>query len=72
MRGNQEEARRCYDQDVRSASRPRQVNIINQWPPSEGPLNDTIEPRSSDEEATTRPIKDLVDLPVDNKELTKV
>ena len=72
VRGNQEEVRSCYNQAVRSASRPRQVNIIDQWPPSEGPLDDTIDPRSLDEEATTRPIEDLVDLPVDYKEPTKV
>ena len=48
------------------------MNIIDQWPPSEGPLYNTIDPRSSDEEATTRPIEDLVDLPVDDKEPSKV
>ena len=72
VQGNQEEARRCYNQAVRSASRPRQVNIVDQRPLSEGPLDDTIDPRSSDEEATTGPIEDLVDLLVDNKESTKV
>ena len=41
-------------------------------PPSEGPLDDTIYLRSSDEETTTRPIEDLVDLPMDDKEPTKV
>ena len=29
VRGNQEEARRCYNQAVRSASRPRQVNVVD-------------------------------------------
>ena len=72
MRGIQEEARRCYNQAVRSASRPRQVNIVDQGPLSEGPLDDTIDPRSSDEEAAAGPIEDLVNLPVDNKEPTKV
>ena len=48
------------------------MNIVNQWPPNEGPLNDTIDPRSSDEEATTGSIEDLVNLPVDDKEPTKV
>ena len=48
------------------------MNVVDHRPPSEGPLNDTIDPRSSDEEATTGPIKDLVNLPVDDKELTKV
>ena len=48
------------------------MNIVDQRPPSEGPLDDTIDPRSSDEEATTGPIKDLVNLLVDNKEPTKV
>ena len=65
--GNQEEARRRYNQAIRSASRPRQVNIVDQWPPSEGPLDDSIEPRSSNKEATTGPIEDLVDLSVDDK-----
>ena len=48
------------------------MNIVDQRPPSEGPLDDTIDPRSSDEETTTGPIEDLVDLPVDDKEPTKV
>ena len=45
---------------------------MDQRPPSEGPLNDTIDPRPSDEKATTGPIEDLVDLSVDDKEPTKV
>ena len=48
------------------------MNIIDQRPPSEGPLDDTIDPRLPDEEATTGPIEDLVDLPVDDKESSKV
>ena len=48
------------------------MNIVDQRPPSEGPLDDTIDPRSADEEATIRPIEDLVDLPVDEKVPTKV
>ena len=48
------------------------MNIIDQRPPSEGPLDNTIDPRSSDDEAITGPIEDLVDLPVDDKEPTKV
>ena len=72
VRGNKEEARRCYNQAVRSASKPRQVNIVDQWPPSEGPIDDTINPRSSDEEATTKSTEDLVNLLMDDKESTKV
>ena len=64
--------RRCYNQAVRNASRPRQVNILDQWPTSKGPLNDTIDPRSPNEEATTGPIEDLVDLLVDDKDPSKV
>ena len=48
------------------------MNIVYQRPPSEGPLDDTIDLRSSNEEATTGPVEDLVDLPVDAKEPTKV
>ena len=48
------------------------MNIIDQRPPSEGPFDDTIDPRSPDEEATTGPIQDLVDLPVDDREPSKV
>ena len=48
------------------------MNIIDQQPPSEGPLDDTIEPRSSNKEATIGPIEDLVDLLVDDKEPMKV
>ena len=72
VRGNQEEAKRCYNQAVRSASRPRQVNVVDQRPPSEEPLDDTNDPRSSNEKATTGPIEDLVDLPVDSNKPTKV
>ena len=48
------------------------MNIVNQRPPSERPLEDTIDPRYSDKEATTRPIEDLVDLSMDDKKPTKV
>ena len=72
VRGNQDKVRRCYNQAVRSASKPRQVNIVDQRPPSKGPLDDTIDPRSPDEEATTGPIEDLVNLPVDDNESSKV
>ena len=64
--------RRCYNQAVRNTLRPRQVNIVDQWPPSEGPLDDAIDLGSLDKEATIGPIKDLVDLPVDDKEPSKV
>ena len=57
---------------MKAASKPRQFHVVDQQPPSEGPLDDTIDPRSSDEEGTTRPIKDLVDLPMDDKEPFKV
>ena len=43
----------------------------NQRLPSNGPLEDTIDPRLPDEEATIGPIKDLFNLPVDDKELSK-
>ena len=56
VRGNQKKARKCYNQVVRNASRPRQVNVVDQRPLSEGPLDYTIDPRSSDQEATTGPI----------------
>ena len=48
------------------------MNIIDQRPPRKGPLDDTIDMRLPGEEATTRPIKDPVDLPVDDKEPSKV
>ena len=48
------------------------MNIIDQRPPSEGPLDDTINLPSPDEEATTGPIEDLVDLLIDDNELSKV
>ena len=48
------------------------MNIVYQQPPSDGPLDDTIDPRSPNEEATTRPIEDLIDLLVDDKEPSKV
>ena len=55
VRRNQEEARRYYNQAIRSVSRPRQVNVIDQRPPNEGPFDDTINLRLFDEEATIGP-----------------
>ena len=72
VHGNQNKARDCYNQAIRNASRPRKVNTIDQRPSSEGPLDDTIDLRSPDKEATARPIEDLVDLPVDDNEPSKV
>ena len=72
IHGNHSEARECYNQAVKKVSRPRQMNIVDQRPPSEGSLDDTIDPRSPDEKATTGPIEDLVDLPVDDNEPSKV
>ena len=72
VKGDQQEARQCYNQAVRMASRPRQFHIIDQRPPNERPLDNTIDPRSLDKEGTIRPIEDLVDLPVDDKEPSKV
>ena len=48
------------------------MNIVDQRPPSERPLDDTIDPKSHDKEATTGPIKYIVDLLVDDKEASKV
>ena len=57
---------------MKVASKPRQFHVVDQWPLSEGPFDNTIDPRSPDEEGTTRPIEDLIDLLVDDKEPTKV
>ena len=57
---------------MKAASKPRQFHVVDQQPPSEGPLDDSIDPRSLGERGTTRPIEDLVDLPVDDKEPSKV
>ena len=57
---------------MKVASKLRQFHVVDQWPPSKGPLNDTIDPRLTDEEGTTGPIEDLVDLKVSNKEPSKV
>ena len=59
-------------QAVKAALKPRQVHVIDQQPPSEGPLDHTIDPRLSAEEGTTGPTEDLVDLLVNNKEPSKV
>ena len=72
VKGDQQEVRQCYHQAVKAASKPRQFHVVNQWPPSEGPLDDTIDPKLTDEEETTGPIEDLVDLPIDDKEPYKV
>ena len=72
VKGNQQEVRQCYDLAERPAFKPRQFHIVDQQPPNEGPLDDTIDLRSLDDEGTTGPIEDLVDLPVDDKEPSKV
>ena len=68
VKGDQQELRQCYHQAVKIASKPRQFYVIDQRPPSEGPLEDTIDPRSLNDEGTTGPIEDLVNLPVSHKE----
>ena len=57
---------------MKAASKPRQFNVVEQRPPSEGPLDDTSDPRAPDEEGTTRPIEDLVNLPVDHRESSRI
>ena len=59
VKGDQQELRQCYHQVVKVASKQRQFNVVDQWPPSEGPLDDTIDLRTPDEEGTTGPIEDL-------------
>ena len=57
---------------MKAASKLRQFHVVDQCPPSEGPLDNTIDPRSPDEEGTTGPIEDLVNLLVSDKEPSKV
>ena len=64
--------RQCYHQVVKVASKPRQFHVVDQRPPSEGPIDDTIDSRSPNKEGTTGPIEDLVDLSMDDKEPSKV
>ena len=72
VKGDQQESTKCYHQAMKAASNPRQFHVADQWPPSEGPLDNTIDPRWPDEKKTTRLIEDLVDLPVSDKEPSKV
>ena len=72
VKGDQQESRKCYHQAMKAASKPRQFHVVDQRPPSEGPLDDIIDPRLPDEEGTTGPIEDLVDLQVSDKEPSKV
>ena len=67
VKGDQQESRQCYHQAVKVASKPRQFHVVDQRPPSEGPLDDTVDLRSLDEEGTIGPIEVLVDLPMDDK-----
>ena len=48
------------------------MNNVDQRPPSEGPLDDTIDPKSFNEKAATGPIEDSGNFPVDDKEPMKV
>ena len=72
VKGDQQEARQCYHQAVTVAFKPRKFHVVDQRPLSEGPIDDTIDLRSPDEEGTTGPIEDLVDLLVDDKKPSKV
>ena len=38
---------------MKAASKPRKFYVVDQWPSSEGPLDDSIDLRSSGEEGTT-------------------
>ena len=72
VKGDQQEARQCYHQVVKVASKPRQFHVVNQRRPSERPLDETVDPRSPDKEGTIGPIEDLIDLPIDDKEPSKL
>ena len=72
VKGDQQESRQCYHQAVKATSKPRQFHVVDQRPPSERPLDDSINSRSPGKEGTTGPIENLVDLPVDNKEPSRV
>ena len=69
---DQQESRQCYHQAVKVASKPRQFQAVDQRPSSEGSLDDSIDSRSPSEEGTIGPIEDLVDLPADDKEPSRV
>ena len=72
VKGDRQESRQWYHQAVKAASKPRQFHVVDQQPPSKGSLDDTVDLRSPDEEGTTEPIEDLVDLPINDKEPSKV
>ena len=72
VKGDQQEVRQCNHQVVKVAYKLWQFHVVDERPSSEGPLDDTIDPRSQDEEGTTGTIEGLVDLPVDDKEPSKV
>ena len=57
---------------MKAASKPRQFHVVDQRPPNERPLDDSIDPRSLGEDRTIGPIEDLVDLLVDDKEPSRV
>ena len=57
---------------MKAASKLRQFNVVDQRPPSEGPLDDTIDSIALDEEGTTGPIEDLVDLLVNHQKPSRV
>ena len=72
VRGDQQEARQCYHQAVKAASKLRQFHVVDQRPPSDRSIDDTIDLRSLDEESSTGPIEDLVDRPMDDKKPSEV
>ena len=57
---------------MKTASKSRQFHVVDQRPPSERSHKDTIDLRSPNKEGATGPIEDLVDLPVSDKEPSKV
>lgn len=71
----QSDARECYNNSIKVASKERklpQTMVIIEKPSSGGYVDDTLDPRTQEEEIASGPVEELVALPVDLKDATKI
>ncbi|PON84630.1 hypothetical protein TorRG33x02_195690, partial [Trema orientale] len=72
LRGEQHEARECYNQSIRTAEKKiEKVQTCEQRFVSSGPIDENLDPRVIDEEKKNGPVEELAELPVDKCDKSK-
>ena len=63
VRGSQYDSRKCYNKSLRLAKIEKKLHqMMEVGRPSEGPIETNIDPRLQEEESTTGPIEELVEV----------